>query len=64
MFPINAIIAKVRRLLARIAPPRGVMYIGGADALPPPLSREEESIYIAMLSVGSHEAKQTLIERN
>jgi RNA polymerase sporulation-specific sigma factor len=43
---------------------RGVMYIGGADTLPPPLDREEESIYIAMLAEGSFEAKQTLIERN
>jgi RNA polymerase sporulation-specific sigma factor len=61
---LNKIIAWAKRLFARLAPPPGVMYIGGADALPPPLSREEESIYIAMLSEGSHEAKQTLIERN
>jgi RNA polymerase sporulation-specific sigma factor len=55
----------VRRALERLGVSSpGVMYIGGSDTLPPPLGREEEAIYIAMLSEGSFEAKQTLIERN
>ncbi|MDR2356599.1 MAG: RNA polymerase sporulation sigma factor SigE [Oscillospiraceae bacterium] len=59
------VIGAVRRALEKLgAPPPGVMYIGGSDTLPPPLGREEESIYIAMLAEGSFEAKQTLIERN
>jgi RNA polymerase sporulation-specific sigma factor len=60
------LLARVRLALAGFgsAAPSGVMYIGGSDTLPPPLSREEESIYIALLAEGSHDAKQTLIERN
>jgi RNA polymerase sporulation-specific sigma factor len=44
--------------------PSGVMYIGGSDTLPPPLTREEETRYLSMMAEGSFEAKQTLIERN
>ena len=44
--------------------PPGIMYIGGAETLPPPMIREEETEYILRLAEGSEEAKQTLIERN
>jgi RNA polymerase sporulation-specific sigma factor len=42
----------------------GVMYIGGSETLPPPMSREEEAHYIQLLSEGVPEARQVLIERN
>jgi len=39
-------------------------YIRGSETLPPPLSREEEIKYTQLLSEGSLEARQILIERN
>ena len=44
--------------------PDKVMYIGGSDTLPPPLSREEETALIGDLESGIVAARQTLIERN
>ena len=44
--------------------PGKVMYIGGSDTLPPPLTREEEGALIARLEQGDQEAKSQLIERN
>ena len=41
-----------------------VMYIGGSDTLPPPLSREEEGQLISRLGQGDLAVRQTLIERN
>ena len=39
-------------------------YVNAGEALPPPLSREEESQCIYALSQGDESVKQTLIERN
>ena len=44
--------------------PGKVMYIGGCDTLPVPLSREEESELIARLGQGDREARNRLIEHN
>lgn len=44
--------------------PGKVMYIGGSETLPPPLSREEEGILIAKLAEGDQKAAAQLIERN
>ena len=44
--------------------PAKVMYIGGSDTLPPPLSREEEWVMLTRLEQGEEEAKSILIERN
>ncbi|MBR5114076.1 MAG: RNA polymerase sporulation sigma factor SigE [Oscillospiraceae bacterium] len=41
-----------------------VMYIGGSDTLPPPLSKPEEGEMLAALSHGDEMARSTLIERN
>lgn len=41
-----------------------VHYIGGPAALPPPLSREEEEIYLNMLETDPRKAKSILIEHN
>lgn len=54
-----------RRLFSRRA--RGLFYINGADVLPHPLSREEESEAIRALESGGAErerARSLLIERN
>lgn len=41
-----------------------VHYINGADALPPPLSAEEESAVLQRLAVGDEAARDTLITHN
>ncbi len=41
-----------------------IHYIGGPAALPPPLTREEEEIYLNMLDTDPKTAKATLIEHN
>ena len=59
----------VRALLALLARlglvrPGKIMYIGGSDTLPPPLSREEEAALLARLDTGEETVRQILIERN
>ena len=41
-----------------------IYYINSGEALPPPLSREEEAKIMEQLRAGAEEVKQTLIERN
>lgn len=41
-----------------------VFYIGGSEALPPPLSKEEEAVLINKLPNGDETARAMLIERN
>jgi RNA polymerase sporulation-specific sigma factor len=41
----------------------GIYYVGGADVLPPPLTREEENAVIARIE-DDERARQTLIEHN
>lgn len=44
--------------------PGKVMYIGGSDTLPPPLTREEEQVLLERLAQGDQEARNSLIEHN
>lgn len=55
-----------RRLLnrLRLSRPGNVMYIGGSDTLPPPLTPEEEASLIARFPDGGEEVRRLLIERN
>ena len=58
---------RIRTLLRRLRSWNGpckVMYIGGSDTLPPPLTREEETVLAARLEEGDAGARQILIERN
>lgn len=41
-----------------------IYYIGGSEALPPPLSKEEEGELLILLSKGDTSARSVLIERN
>lgn len=41
-----------------------VYYIGGSEALPPPLSKEEEAVLLEKLPKGDPAARSMLIERN
>ena len=49
--------------LRQIAGPDKILYIGGSDTLPQPLSREEEAELLERLE-GDEAVRQTLIERN
>ncbi len=42
----------------------GVFYIGGSDALPPPLKKDEEAQLMVRLADGDDSVKSVLIERN
>ncbi len=53
----------IRRLLLRLRA-RPLLYIGGSDTLPHPLSREEEAEQISLLTRGDPRAKGALIEHN
>lgn len=44
--------------------PGKIMYIGGSDVLPAPLSRQEEAAFIARLGEGDQGASAALIEHN
>ena len=56
----------LQKLLCRLhlTAPGTIMYIGGSETLPPPLGKEEETMYIAMLKTEPNKAKTVLIERN
>lgn len=43
---------------------RTVYFIGGNDALPPPLSKEEEENLVAQIAAGDDSVRSILIERN
>ena len=57
---------KLQQLLSRlgVALPGKIMYIGGSDVLPAPLTREEESELVARLEAGDETARPVLIEHN
>ena len=44
--------------------PAKIMYIGGSDTLPPPLTKEEEALLLARLPEGDQKAVAKLIEHN
>jgi len=48
----------------RLLMPGNVMYIGGSDTLPAPLSREEEAELLARLGGGDETVRGALIEHN
>jgi RNA polymerase sporulation-specific sigma factor len=43
---------------------RKLYYVGGNDALPPPLSKDEEEELVNKISEGDEKTRSTLIERN
>lgn len=63
---ISEIWTRLQNMLIKweICLPEKVMYIGGNDTLPPPLSREEETALIQRLENGDSSARNLLIEHN
>ena len=58
------LLMQIRLWLLRIVRRDKVMYIGGSDTLPQPLTRAEEAELIARMGQGDFSVRQTLIERN
>ena len=58
------LLMQIRLWLLRIVRRDKVMYIGGSDTLPQPLTRAEEAELIARMGQGDFFVRQTLIERN
>ena len=55
----------VLRILLRLgAGPDSIHYVGGSEALPPPLTREEEEFLLERLPGGDEAVRSLLIERN
>ncbi len=52
------------RVLRRLGIEKEVHYVGSSEALPPPLSTDEESYLINRLKAGDGEVRSQLIERN
>jgi RNA polymerase sporulation-specific sigma factor len=67
MYKREDMLAKLKKLLLlllRMLKPVVCGYVGGSETLPPPMSREEETEYLARLMEGDEYAKQQLIVRN
>ncbi len=56
--------ALLEKLYLILNPKSFINYINSGDALPPPLTREEEQALIARLVNGEADVRETLIERN
>ncbi len=59
---LKKLLQRLRVLLKAGGAP--VMYVGGGESLPPPLSKGEEEACIRALKAGDEQARKTLIERN
>ncbi len=60
---LRELIGKILEKLGLLKPDE-IMYIGGSDTLPPPLTKPEETKYVSMLAVDPREARRVLIEHN
>ena len=61
---MNAIIQSIRILLLKIFGEKSVLYINGAESLPPPLSKEDEEIAFRLLETDFNKGRETLIVHN
>ncbi|KJS84733.1 MAG: sporulation sigma factor SigE [Peptococcaceae bacterium BICA1-8] len=52
------------RLLEKLGLSEDIFYVGSSEALPPPLSQDEEGVLLEKLEAGDKKVKTTLIERN
>jgi RNA polymerase sporulation-specific sigma factor len=57
---------RITRWLVRLGllDPQTIYYVGSSEALPPPLSAQEEGDLLGRLQLGDDTVKRTLIERN
>lgn len=64
-----AITSKLQSIISKILSKfsifsKSIYYIGGNDALPPPLTKEEEEALVGNLEMGDESIRSILIERN
>ncbi|MGI6226210.1 MAG: RNA polymerase sporulation sigma factor SigE [Peptococcales bacterium] len=52
------------RLLVKLGLSEDIFYVGSSEALPPPLSQDEEGVLLEKLEAGDKNVKSILIERN
>ncbi|NLI90761.1 MAG: RNA polymerase sporulation sigma factor SigE [Peptococcaceae bacterium] len=68
MSQISKLISQIKWLwtyfIQKLQRVREVFYVGSSEALPPPLSLDEEEDLISRLEYGDYSVKDTLIERN
>jgi len=55
---------RLLKILQRLGVYSGVYYVGSSEALPPPLTSDEEMFLITRLETGDSEVRNVLIERN
>ncbi len=58
------LIREINVLLRALGIGGRIDYVGGAEALPPPLTQEEEGLLLSRLRGGDVDVRSTLIERN
>lgn len=63
LWSLRLLLIKAIRL-SGFFPARGLYYVGSSEALPPPLSGEEEAFLLEKLQNGERTVKGVLIERN
>ncbi len=61
---MNAVMQKIHILMLRILGEKSVLYINGAESLPPPLSKEDEEIAFRLLETDFNKGRETLIVHN
>lgn len=63
VFNYNRLVFKILKSL-NLLEQYPIFYIGGSEALPPPLTNEEEGLLVDLLKDGDNSVRSTLIERN
>lgn len=61
---MNAVMQKIHILMLRLLGEKSVLYINGAESLPPPLSKEDEEIAFRLLETDFNKGRDTLIVHN
>lgn len=64
MREMNAVMQKIHILMLRLLGEKSVLYINGAESLPPPLSKEDEEIAFRLLETDFNKGRETLIVHN
>ena len=59
----DKVLTKLKNLIIKIVT-QEIFYVGSADKLPPPLSKEEEVLYVTKSMEGDEFARAKLIEHN
>ncbi len=64
MREMNAVMQKIHILMLKLLGEKSVLYINGAESLPPPLSKEDEEIAFRLLETDFNKGRETLIVHN